>query len=1309
MIVLDISGFQTIYDTLCVAYNGLLINNIYIYIFRDVVLCGFKNSWCKYGSDYIIFSVYYANGDTCTKSFTNLHDVIGPIGIETVNSVKIGRMFEGIVGGIESWRGWRNWTHTVTKNCHSACMPNWCLESNDNNSCFPSGIYVFNEKSTQEGNKFTLYISRQLINSITTCSDILTDTLNLRTHSTCSYHQSTLTIILYVGNGHEVSSTSKICIDSIMASPANVVTESNLNCMDVTRDLPTISITAPTEGQKFSYVDPITITASSHNMTNVASHTFVFETVSGPTSYSDFSATNETSKTILANSLSPGTYVFRVYLDIGDSGNFAPNDTVTVEILTNLTSTSQIGNRFYFTFDHSLPTPVSDCTLVNVGLGLLGTNPTCSSTTNVLTIESNLTDSTYVPTNTIGISDILTAHVLSLTVVHGPPSLTENVNLNSGELDGGVDNEWYIYIYIYIYRNVVLNGGNTLTIDVWTWTKISGPAISFTSNQSTQSYLAETLQLGGLYVLSVTITFTNAPWLTFTHQFTPQKINFGIISNTQSESKLTIVLSDSRVIINSCGDIFDSSTVSKLGNMASCTYTGGTKTLIVYANNHSLSLNSNLVYSNPDLMSTTTNFVLGSNLPSASLSINGSLWILDSSVEYVLTINTIDLGIITAPQIVYEFTYVSGPFISYIFPNILDNVSTIPALSLSPGEYEMKIGIKIADYEDYTYYVSKTFTMKATKTELVNQGPRFNITLNTNWGDIISSCSDIFEAGSMALLTSDSQCVRDESKKNCLYVYAGNTSTISAGDSLTLNALYYINNTLIATDSAPIFSSITLSDPTKHWARDQVQTLTGVIENFAGLQDYFTVTNSYMLRGASEVNITGESGLVIFLPLRIESPGNYTLTGVIKLTDTWRSVTYYQVVTDILVALSPFPSAKGMNASYPQIMAINLTSDDTLDKDTGTKSEHLTYKWEIFTDDLLTVPYAPWTLKTSENVSIAANYFPIGIYHTKLTVTKWNYFSSWTKGVLNISSSNTKLEISSPNLANMNSDFAITFEASTLSIDGSTDYNIDWTITPAIYNRYQLGGFLTVPPGTFIPGGLYELRCKILEDTNRRDLGDASPEIAISMKIAKTINVGALLITPMTGDGLTTDFSLNADTWSDPTGQALKYRFAYQILGTTSENWFRGWDYSNTVAAIKIPPGKDVFYNTVEVKVQAKTVENSTALIRKNITVKPIVIADKSAFVDNFLGTAVIPAEKLAAVAKLAFLVEEDINYAQPDACGGCDPEHGNCNSETQLCICDQGSKLSSLCNIPDAEKDKIAQVADTLATGIYIYIYIFI
>ena len=1151
--------------------------------------------------------------------------------------------------------------------------------------------------SEQEGNKFQLKLLMPLDSSkvVNTCADILTTSPDLGTDSACSYDQSTLTLTVYVGNGHQVTSASKLCIDNVKATPPGVITTADSNCMDVAIDLPTVAITAPTEAQQFLHTDSITISTTTANLTNVASHTFAFKTESGRTDW-NFTGTNETSKTIPVNSLLPGMYVFKVYLNIGDSGDFSPNYTVNVEILyPTLTSTSQIGNRFYFRFSGNYFSPVIDCTVVNLGLGLLGTSPICSSTNNILTIESNLTDSTYVATNTIGIRDIITNEEEILIIDEACPSLTGSITPNNGEWDAGTAGNKF---------EVVVNSGGSLTLDHWMWTKVSGPPMTFTANSPTQAFPSESLQLGELYEVSVTATFTNAPWLSLTHLFSPQKMNFVVISNAQSESKLSVVLSDSRVSINTCSDIFNGATVSQLGVNASCIYTGGTKTLVVYASgDHTLILGSILVYSNPDLMGTPT-FEIEAELPSASLSVNGGLWTLDNSLEYIFTINTADIGTITAPQITYQFTYISGPYTSYVFPNIIDNVCTISQFTLSPGAYEMKISMIIADYDNYTYSHSQSFTVKATKTELVNHGPKFNVTLNIDWPDIISSCSDIFEAGSIILLTTDSVCVRDENKKKCLYVFAGNSSTIVVGDSLALKAEYYNNNTISVTDSAPIFSGMTLSDPSKHWSRDQMQNVTAILANFAGLDTYFTITWEYMLRGESEVNIRGDSagGLGSFHPYRIESMGNYILTGVITLADTWGSINYYQVVTDILAALPPFTSAKGMNASYPHIMPINLTSHGTLDKDTGGKSEDLSYKWEIFTDDQLTSPYAPWSIKTSENVLIAANYFPLGVYYAKLTVTKLTYFSSWTKGVLNISDSNTKLEISS-SLSDLKADLANTFEASTISLDGSTDFPIHWEITPNIYNRYEQGAFLTVPPETFIPGGLYVLRCKILEDQGRRHLGNVSPEIAISMLVAQEINVGALLITPMIGDGLITDFSLDANTWSDLTGQPLKYRFSYQIVGATSENIFREWDYSNTATGVKIPPGKNVFYNTVEVKVEAKNEDNSMALVCKNITVKPAVIADKSVFLESYLGTALTPAENLTTISLMTFLVEVDVNYAKPDACGGCDPDHGSCNSTTQLCFCQEGYKLSSLCNIADVSKDKIAEVADNLATGIYI------
>ena len=193
-------------------------------------------------------------------------------------------------------------------------------------------IYIKSGTSSQIGNKFILKLSRKLDSSTTvsTCADILTVGPSLGTDSSCTYTEGSLRLTVYVGNGHAVVKDSKLCIDPTKASPVKVLTAANINCMTVPIDLPTITITAPTNGQGFALADPITISASTANLTNVVSYTYVYKTESGPSSYT-FSTTNETSKTIPGATLS-GTYVFKVSLNIGDSGLFVPSDTVTVSI-----------------------------------------------------------------------------------------------------------------------------------------------------------------------------------------------------------------------------------------------------------------------------------------------------------------------------------------------------------------------------------------------------------------------------------------------------------------------------------------------------------------------------------------------------------------------------------------------------------------------------------------------------------------------------------------------------------------------------------------------------------------------------------------------------------------------------------------------------------------------------------------------------------------------------------------------------------------------------------------------------------------
>ena len=268
---------------------------------------------------------------------------------------------------------------------------------------------------------------------------------------------------------------------------------------------------------------------------------------------------------------------------------------IYIAFQTTLSSASQVGNKFYFTFVDSIPTQTS-CNMINVGLDLLGSGPTCSSTTNILTIESDLTDATYAASDTIGISNIFTGTAETFTVLHARPQLQTTITPNRYDWDSGIaGNEWA----------VAITGGATLTLDRWTWTKISLPAITLTFNQSTQAYGAKALVLGEGYVITVTANFTNANWITFTHQFPVQLTRFSIVSNTQTGENFTIVVSDSRLVITTCAEIFDAETAGKMGSTPTCTCSGASADLFVkVSTDHTLVLGDIMVYSHKDLLST---------------------------------------------------------------------------------------------------------------------------------------------------------------------------------------------------------------------------------------------------------------------------------------------------------------------------------------------------------------------------------------------------------------------------------------------------------------------------------------------------------------------------------------------------------------------------------------------------------------------------------------------------------------------------------------------------------------------------------
>ena len=151
-----------------------------------------------------------------------------------------GKIFNGIddagaiLGGFETYRFRQGASGYADKSCHSSCMQggNWCLNSNDASSCFPSGIYVLQDFSSWELFTITIALSRTLPTAVSVCSDILTSTsiTLLGSSPTCSYDAGTMKISVVANVQNTLVIGSLICIDDTKTSPAITITASNRNC-----------------------------------------------------------------------------------------------------------------------------------------------------------------------------------------------------------------------------------------------------------------------------------------------------------------------------------------------------------------------------------------------------------------------------------------------------------------------------------------------------------------------------------------------------------------------------------------------------------------------------------------------------------------------------------------------------------------------------------------------------------------------------------------------------------------------------------------------------------------------------------------------------------------------------------------------------------------------------------------------------------------------------------------------------------------------------------------------------------------------
>ena len=189
-----------------------------------------------------------------------------------------------------------------------------------------------------------------------------------------------------------------------------------------------------------------------------------------------------------------------------------------IPIVTTHQTTSRFTNRFSFTFDYDFPTDITDCAqIVYSGLAYLGTSPICSTTTtvdvhNVLHITADMQGSSLTG-NEFCIQHLYFTSVC-LIPAYGIPYLTGTRTPDIDIWDVGDVNKY----------TITLHSGDSPTISEITWVQETGDLASFPQNNVELTLSGNTLSIGEEYRFSVSMTFTDATWLTLPYSFTQHRL-----------------------------------------------------------------------------------------------------------------------------------------------------------------------------------------------------------------------------------------------------------------------------------------------------------------------------------------------------------------------------------------------------------------------------------------------------------------------------------------------------------------------------------------------------------------------------------------------------------------------------------------------------------------------------------------------------------------------------------------------------------------------------------------------------------------
>ena len=628
-----------------------------------------------------------------------------------------------------------------------------------------------------------------------------------------------------------------------------------------------------------------------------------------------------------------------------------------------------------------------------------------------------------------------------------------------------------------------------------------------------------------------------------------------------------------------------------------------------------------------------------------------------------------------------------------------------------------------------SYIVNKTLTIQVLTSvmEAVQQGNLIYIYMESpiyinNTLDGPCGCSQIISATSLStLLGSSPECQHlDEMVK----IYLKKDSSIV--DQLTLQHTY-IKPPLLVTGLHPVpqlLLSLPNSPDNNHHFKTQLVIVKSQITYVDSLK--YELNWTQIGDSPSKIFFDNKQEILTIREGQLKA-GNYSVGLLVLFTD---SPNDYELYEEINFTMASIPSVQilGGNLEMHYMSNLNLEAICT-DNDQNNNGDTLTWEWEISEKEDFSntaalkdgSPIAVSEYSNKSNISFLGGVLDYKSYYFRVTVTKWEYYTSTYKTWVKVFEQGPNLQLKVDNIKlkqNNREDFCIS--ASSWSFYGS-DVDIIWKrILPSIVGTKIEGIRICLPASALQPGGEYEITCQARDtrpDTERALETVEVREMSVNILIAKAPHVGSVISDPQVGYGFIDIFTFNALGWfdADTAGGILLYSFQVQVATSSQTNFVSLNSFSSIPSlSTTLPPGDPIYRHLVIIRANAKN--QYGVLVYKDIHLKvlpPPQIDDKLDFIDNqlFKDFESKPlSEQLFILSMATYFssVDDDAavnatDSATQDACGGCSGQ-GSCVADA--CQCNEGFD-GEFCQTTQQNVDEFIQANDKIMSSTYIYIYI--